>query len=86
MPLLGVRELRERTAEILRQVRLDKEEFVITIQGHPVAVLLPLDTDAVEEAWVAVSKQNALSRRGQHPHGPAPAPLAEATEDGADEA
>ena len=57
MPLIGVRELRQRTAEVLRRVREDKAEYVITHQGRPTALLLPVDTGAVEAAMVEASKQ-----------------------------
>ena len=60
MPLIGVRELRERTAEVLRKVRTEQTEYVITYQGQPVAVLLPIDDKAMEEAIVQASKQNVL--------------------------
>ena len=62
MPLIGVRELREHTAEVLRRVREEKAEYVITYQGHPIALLLPVNTEAIEaatlEAW---SLSNACS-------------------------
>lgn len=57
MPLIGVRELRQRTAEVLRQVREEKAEYIITYQGRPTALLLPVDTGAVEAAMVEASKQ-----------------------------
>jgi prevent-host-death family protein len=57
MPLIGVRELRQRTAEVLRRVREEKAEYVITYQGRPTALLLPVDTGAVEAAMVEASKQ-----------------------------
>ena len=57
MPLIGVRELRQRTAEVLRQVREEKAEYVITYQGRPMALLPPVDTGAVEAAMVEASKQ-----------------------------
>ena len=60
MPLIGVRELRQRTAEVLRQVREEKAEYVITYQGRPTALLLPLDADAVEAAVVEASKQTLV--------------------------
>jgi len=50
MPMIGVRELRERTAEVLRQVREQQAEYIITHQGRPVALLLPVDAQAIEKA------------------------------------
>jgi len=57
MPLIGVRELRQRTTEVLRQVREEKAEYVITYQGRPIAVLLPVVSEEVEAAMVQASKQ-----------------------------
>ena len=42
MPLIGVRELRERASKVLRQVREEKVEYVITYQGRPIAMLTPV--------------------------------------------
>jgi prevent-host-death family protein len=60
MPLVGVRELRERTSEVLRQVREEGVEYVITYQGRPIAMLLPVDAETyaqlaeqVRQAWPA---------------------------------
>jgi len=57
MPLIGIRELRQRTAEVLRRVREEKAEYVITYQGRPTALLLPLDAESVETAMMKASKQ-----------------------------
>jgi prevent-host-death family protein len=45
---VGVRELKNRATEIVRQVRENQAEYVITYYGRPVAVLLPID-----EGWLA---------------------------------
>lgn len=60
MPLIGVRELRQRTSEILRQVREEHAEYIITYQGRPTAILLPLDFDRIEAEWVSMGKRAAL--------------------------
>jgi prevent-host-death family protein len=57
MSLIGVRELRQRTTEILRQVREKKAEYIITQQGRPVALLLPVNTAAIEKAMLETGKQ-----------------------------
>jgi prevent-host-death family protein len=59
MPLIGVRELREQATEVLRRVREEQAGYVITYQGHPIALLLPVDTEAVEEAMVEAGRQAA---------------------------
>ncbi len=57
MPLIGVRELRQRTTEVLRQVREEKTEYIITHQGHPVALLLPVSSEEIEAAMVQAGKK-----------------------------
>ena len=57
MALIGVRELREKTSEVLRKVREEQAEYIITYQGHPVALLVPVDTEAVEAALARASKR-----------------------------
>ena len=59
MPAIGVRELHNRTTEVLRKVRESKEEYVVTHQGHPVAILLPVDTQRLEKAMLEAGKQEA---------------------------
>ncbi|MEW5987108.1 MAG: type II toxin-antitoxin system Phd/YefM family antitoxin [Chloroflexota bacterium] len=62
MTLIGVRELRQQTAAVLRQVREQKMEYVITYQGRPVALLLPVDTAAVETAMIQAGKRSATAQ------------------------
>jgi len=57
MSLIGVRELREQTSEVIRRVREERAEYVITYQGRPVAVILPVDTERAEAEMVAASKK-----------------------------
>lgn len=61
MPAIGVRELHHRTTEVLRQVREARAEYVVTHQGHPVALLLPVDAERLEEAMVDAGKQAAAA-------------------------
>jgi prevent-host-death family protein len=57
MSLIGVRELREQATEVIRRVREENAEYVITYQGRPVALLLPINEEAVSEAILQASKQ-----------------------------
>jgi prevent-host-death family protein len=59
MPSIGVRELHIRTAEVLREVRESGAEYVVTHQGRPVAVLLPVATERLEQAMLDAGKQLA---------------------------
>jgi prevent-host-death family protein len=60
MSLIGVRELREQTSEVIRRVREERAEYVVTYQGRPVAVILPLDTEQAEAEMVKASKNAVL--------------------------
>jgi len=58
MAIIGVRELRARTAEILRKIRQERAEYVVTQQGKPVALLLPVSDEVVEKALVQAGRQS----------------------------
>ena len=57
MSLIGVRELREQTSEVIRRVREERAEYVVTYKGRPVAIILPLDTEQAEAEMVQASKK-----------------------------
>ncbi|RME32501.1 MAG: type II toxin-antitoxin system Phd/YefM family antitoxin [Thermoflexia bacterium] len=57
MAIIGVRELREQATRILQRVREERAEYIITYQGRPIAVLLPVDTAQVEAAMVEVGRR-----------------------------
>ena len=61
MPQVGIRELKNDTSEILRAVREEKAEYVVTLHGKPVAVILPLadDWQEVETARAAAAARAA---------------------------
>jgi len=48
MPRVGVRELKNRATQILRDVREKRAQYVVTYHGRPVAVLLPVDEEWLE--------------------------------------
>ncbi len=54
MARVGVRELKNRATEIIRNVRENQAEYVVTYHGRPVAVLLPVD-----EAWLETEAKRA---------------------------
>ena len=39
---IGVRELKNQASQVLRAVREEMEEYVVTLHGKPVAILRPL--------------------------------------------
>jgi len=58
MAVIGVRELREQATEVLRKVREEKAEYIITHQGRPVAMLLPVDEQAIEAVMLQAGKRS----------------------------
>lgn len=50
MPSIGVKDLKNHTTEIVRAVREERAEYIVTYHGRPVAVLLPIDAAWVQEA------------------------------------
>jgi len=57
MAIIGVRELRTQTSRILQRVREEKAEYIITHQGRPIAILLPVDTARGEAAMAEAGKR-----------------------------
>ena len=52
MAEVGVRELKNRASEIIRAVREEQAEYVITYRGQPVARLVPvIGEEDDEQAW-----------------------------------
>jgi len=52
MPAIGIRQLKNDASEIIRTVREEKVEYIITLRGQPVAILRPIepvveDSDAI---------------------------------------
>lgn len=45
---IGVRELKNQTSRVIRAVREDLSEYVVTLRGEPVAVLRPLTEEEAQ--------------------------------------
>ena len=43
MPQVGIRELKNDASEIIRAVREERAEYVVTLRGRPVAFIVPVD-------------------------------------------
>lgn len=55
MALIGVKELKAKTSYVLRSLREKKESsFLITLRGKPVARLLPISDEDIEDAIMAL--------------------------------
>lgn len=46
---IGIRELKNNASKIVRAVREEGAEYVVTVHGEPVAVLRPLAEDLVQQ-------------------------------------
>ncbi|MGB5932636.1 MAG: type II toxin-antitoxin system prevent-host-death family antitoxin [Anaerolineae bacterium] len=53
MPTVGVRELKTRATDIIKQVREKGREFIITYRGTPVGLLIPITEDDLEDYILA---------------------------------
>ena len=64
MEEIGIRELKQRASEILRQVREEHESFSVTYRGKVVAKLVPaMDPSADQEGASAIwTRMDDLSR------------------------
>ena len=51
---VGVRQLKNEATEIIRNVRENRAEYIVTYHGRAVAVLLPIDED-----WLAAEASRA---------------------------
>jgi len=67
MAEVGVRELKNRTSEIIRAVREERVEYTITYRGKPAARLVPIaDEDGGERAWQELERlSQEISSRWQ---------------------
>ena len=64
---IGVRELKNHTSRVIRAVREEMSEYVVTLRGEPVAVLRPLTDEEVQrlrqvEIGAALAEMKALAQ------------------------
>ncbi len=67
MERVGVRELKNRATQIVRAVREDHAEYLVTVDGEPVAVLRPcedadLQADRVAEYRAGLARLDAVAQ------------------------
>jgi prevent-host-death family protein len=65
VPQIGIRELKIRASEILRNVRRRKTRYVITYRGRPVDLLTPVEEPALSTAASTEENWDALNHLGQ---------------------
>ncbi len=56
MRKVGTRELKQHTGEIIEKVRMG-ERVILTLRGEPVAVISPINREAVEEAVISEAER-----------------------------
>lgn len=61
MPQVGVRELKNEVSEVIRAVREDRAEYIVTYRGQPVAMILPLEGAAPAAAQPSPELLRALA-------------------------
>lgn len=61
MPEIGIRQLKNDTSEILRSVREQGAEYVITYRGQPVAVLRPVEQPAQDADEILALASSVLA-------------------------
>ncbi|MFC2029413.1 type II toxin-antitoxin system Phd/YefM family antitoxin [Chloroflexota bacterium] len=64
---IGVRELKNQTSRIIRAVREEMSEYVVTLRGEPVAILRPLTEEETQrlrrvETDAALVEMKALAQ------------------------
>jgi prevent-host-death family protein len=67
MTEVGIRELKNRTSEIVRAVREERVEYIITYRGRPAARLVPIaDEENDQQAWQELERlSQEISARWQ---------------------
>jgi prevent-host-death family protein len=65
---IGIRELKNRASEIVREVRESQATYVVTVRGEPVAELRPLPAQSIrerrqEEVEQVMAEIDELARR-----------------------
>jgi prevent-host-death family protein len=53
MPTIGIRDLKNRTSEIVRKVMEEQSPYIITLRGKPSAMIIPLGENEVEDYIIA---------------------------------
>ena len=65
MPQIGIRDLKVRASEILRNVRRRKTRYVITYRGRPMGMLTPIEEPEPATTMTDDDNWNELVRLGQ---------------------
>ncbi len=58
MPRVGIRELKNDASEIIRAVREERTEYIVTYRGEPVAMIVPV-AERIDETGVLIERPDA---------------------------
>ena len=61
---IGVRELKNSASQVIRKVREEMAEYVVTLHGEPVAIVRPLSEEERQRLSQAKSDQELVALRG----------------------
>jgi antitoxin (DNA-binding transcriptional repressor) of toxin-antitoxin stability system len=59
MKFINIRDFRENTSAIRKEMDVDREEIVLTVNGQPSAIVTPVDSDNLEEQLAAIRRARA---------------------------
>lgn len=66
VPEIGVRDLETRASEIVEEVRQRRGRYIVTHEGRPVGMLVPLDEEASGE-WITPDQDGVAGMGGEDP-------------------
>ena len=58
MPKVGIRQLKNDASEIIRAVREERTEYIVTYRGEPVAMIVPV-AERIDETGVVIERPDA---------------------------
>jgi len=58
MPRVGIRELKNDASEIIRAVREERTEYIVTYRGEPVAMIVPV-AERIDGTGVLIERPDA---------------------------
>ncbi len=69
MPIIGIRDFKNRACEIVRRVREEGELYIVTSHGRPAAIMFPVQDGEIEEMIIRYHPY-LKNRRGASPKKP----------------
>jgi len=70
MPIVGVKELKAKTSQIVKELEEEKRSFILTFRGKPVAKITPVSEEELEDFFFSsanASLMEILEEREKEP-------------------